>query len=452
MPTPKTLLDAADDDIAASTRQVALYETQLADARTALANAEAARATAESDYEAAQRALRKALDDAAAATIPADRIARLREAGRRTGTVHNAFGALLDARLAAARTAAAAESRQEALAAATAAGVAASARRAALLTAHAQRQAWLTALAAAPLSALRTTARDLADPTKEPLKSAVFRWEAELPQELRTAAEENHRTAWKRASRAGQTVKTAEGLIADTLGAQGGLDAATSKAAIGFATAERALREYATGAELRVARGLSIFQRVAGTAVASASQRTELSDTRFSADAKPGADAVSQRAPKVRDLEDADQALADARLTKQVTDPTRAVPDSAVTTERGAVTTAQTALNGIAPPTTAQRNALLEWTAQLPDAPWTVLVDFLNARRDLEALASLDPATIRSDFTTAEDALATAMIAEANGARSLAMLRAELALRERVRTAVDAARDAMATSAARCDV
>lgn len=291
---------------------------------------------------------------------------------------------------------------------------------------HTRREAYKSAIAAPALNTVKADATAVL--ASAVMKRATARIGKNFPAEILTIADKRRATRVKRLKSLQANVDAAQ----DALGARGaadnGLAGATAPKAIAFQRAERAVANYVATAVARLAAARAVLGKLEaievdtkGTVpdVLTAAEKAQLTAEKEAGKAaEPAAEVVDAALNGVFAAQDA---LAVQILTSIETDVDALSTDPKVAAERAAIDTASTAFkNALATFTAANKSALDQWEVAIPDAAWSVLLDYETATAALTELAAIDPAALTTAMDNAQSDYATA-----RGAAEVAQRRAD---------------------------
>lgn len=436
--------------IAFATNDQAAFTTARSIAQTAVTGAQAAAATAQSQLDAALAA-QKALETAIAAnraklagtSIPAEIEALVKKLTDDTVDLRQQSWTVLDARdaLAAARnTQAFAEVRLQR----ADAQLKVADQMVALVTAETNRRnQWIAAAGQPPLQTLRQEATDIADGTggSTLLADAQAKLDTSptrVPQELLDVAELRF-NLWRARVKAD---RDAVSFVKVQIGAQVAADLGKSGAAqqlgITFRENEAAFGEWAASARNRFDRAVALLEGIAnlGAGVFAISE----------AEAAQANDATEPQATNRQNAADAEEAIYPAQTTVDQRQETldneilkaQAVdPNKADVSGDGGVPAATASLNaaqGVLTPLVAafdaaEKDLMASWQVRLTDQTWRRILDFFEARAELQDLKATDPAALQTAMTTSEGLYGDALVAASASGRSIGYLQDVFALR-----------------------
>ena len=318
-------------------------------------------------------------------------------------------------------------------------------------TARADRLArWHAALAAEPLASVGARATEAKKPNVAPCKPARLRVEGDIPASLRSRALERYDEELARAALARDAAAEADALLAEELEPVSG-EAAAAVAAL--ADAEAALGDYVAYADARLAAAVAAFGAIAASPPLTAAEQAAIAEPARVADGEAAALKEQARDGKRKDLAAKRAELEEKKLELLAADIDVDLPanaqvqalEAAIATLEGELAAAETGF------TPALRADLDDWEAAVPDAAWSNLLSFEQAKRRLAELAAADAANLESAVTTAETALVTALEADLKRRRTLAFLRGAAARNRRRNDVTLAVQDRRALGAVRGD-
>jgi hypothetical protein len=305
----------------------------------------------------------------------------------------------------------------------------------------------------APASTLKADAQNaLANP---PATTAGDRLKNDFPAPLFKRAEAGAASEFGRLNRLQDTASTAEDLISTARGA-------VDKARLGLSRAVAQLQACVQDGAKNLSQAVQTLGSVAdpNRAALTADEINSIASKdkngvvdahlqQARSDAADHSTAVVNGQAKVDDLQaDLDQARLNARA--KGLDDAGVEADAAVTAARDALTQPTADLNDAKNHfTAADKAALADWVAAVPDANWQLFADFSSASSTLDDLSADDAAALTQKVTDAENALVTALTSSLKDAA--APIREESARLSSVRDAQQTALSRRAFSALRGD-
>lgn len=163
--------------------------------------------------------------------------------------------------------------------------------------------------------------------------------------------------------------------------------------------------------------------QTARTAVGTAITNFETLDDPWRAEEKDRDEKLGEVAIKQAELDAAIKKAIAAKKDPE-TDPDVATARTNLETAQGDLADAETTYKE------SDHGILHAWEAAVPDTTWRLFADFEEAVAELNALKGIDPATLQTDWETAETNCVTAQLAADRSASVLAQLEAEQARRE----------------------
>ena len=434
---PTTLKDFATAELdRAKTRQRFAQEDLKAN-NAAVDTAKKDQAEAAKKLAQAERAAREIRAKLAEIPMPADGAALIEQLEGRIVESHTQEASALDAeaRIAAGRVRADRAAKEEARASADVA-----LDEARKSTAEKKHDEWVQAKTRAT-GALGSLPQDAIDLLNDAAKNQDFtaartRVEGDIPAALLTRARARGQRELD-ALEAARTARTSrEDALATELATNGGKAGAVFEKGLAFARAEAALRDFASRAEEDKAQAVQTFK-----AIAAAPPLTQAVKDRIAALAADGAAALpaEQERDIARAAVQAKQEQLDARLETVRDAGDDVTADAQVGTLTGELAALNATLNTKQAAFDIVKEDLDAWEAAVPEATWAALFALDEARRTLERLGAVVPATLVSDFDTAEDAYATSLLEAAAAARRTIDLEDDVAVRS---AGVDALLDA----------
>ncbi len=307
------------------------------------------------------------------------------------------------------------------------------------------------ALAVAPLSSLPANA--LAELTGAAITAARARIDPpRMPASLFTLVERRFIRLEARRRQAIAHLGAAERARADELRADGGTPGAAQAEGVLYDQAVSAIETFVSGAENRLDFAIATLTSIGNADAWSNEVATALAQDAAARDASAALALTYEQAQIDLDLAQAARDIAALPLraadplASEATidgDPSIAVEVAAVAAANAALTTA----DGLYTP--GDRDRILAWQAELPEAGWDAVRSFLRARRILQDLAgaivdAVNPASFTAQLDTAEGVYGDALEAAALHRRALARHDAELGLAAaRRETAVASAEDTL---------
>lgn len=449
MPAPTTLLEYATQERDACVNALQDATAEFAAAQSALTTAVRDLTADAAAAAALERQIANKRTELAVTTVPAEAGALVTEITELI-IEHRALQAqLLDREAASAEGRARVSAAQTAVQQAAARRTAAEAELAREQLAAQQRDAWKTALGQPPLSTLPATATaTLGDAAFTAAEAEVN----DLPEKIRDTATSRYGVyrAQLEAARSGTT--SAEDLLAGEYGASGGGEGLAAQHRIDFDRAERAVRDFATGAAERHAAALALLATVADGELLSDAEKDEIDDPALVTPGESAADLGITRDDAQKTVDEKRSFLEALTLQQRAADPDADVTTvPAVQTAQSELDTATQDRDDAQTAFDPERPALAEWVAVVPDPAWRRVRAFLDARTILQALSAADPATLVTDLNTAEQTLAGALAQAAQRRRAVTLLREGVALRAARLATAEKARDARLLSAVRAD-
>jgi hypothetical protein len=266
--------------------------------------------------------------------------------------------------------------------------------------------------------------------------AARTRVEGDIPAALLTRARARGQRELDMLDGARAARQTKEDDLATELATSGGKAGAVVEKRVAFARAEAALRDFVMRAKEETEQAVSTFK-----AIAAAPPLTQAVKDRIAALTADGAAALpaEQERDTARAAVQAKQAQVDARIEAVRDAAGDVATDAQVATLTGELATLTGTLDTKQAAFDAVKADLDAWEAAVPEATWTALFALDEARRTLERLGAIVPATLVSDFDSAEDAYATRLGEAAAAARKAIDLEDDVAVRS---AGVDALLDA----------
>ncbi|WP_224360823.1 hypothetical protein [Hyalangium versicolor] len=452
---PTSLLDAA-------TQERDLYKTARDNARSSLGTAQAALAAARTQLSAALALLQNLEEQIAAGraklavtTVPSEAAVLLGQIAALSVQHRQQQAEVLDARATQGAAQAKVASTQSTLELASARLSSAEAKLQKATQEDSRRLALKTAVGQAPLVDLRTAATNVLTGVGSTLYAdAQSKFASSvIPTKLWDLAAQRY-TLWAdRLKQARKAVDEAEAQAATLRDTNGGLPGKAEKQGVSFRLAERRLTEYALTANDRYTRAVTLLQKIAQptNSVLTAAEITDVQDDLTDRNAAADLEKALNTAQSTVDTRQA--AYDDAVLAAYAKDPndTDVSDDAGVQAAKvpldSAKSTRDTAAGKLG---TAEKATLLDWASVVPDAAWRQILAFLEATTLLTEIKDT-PNTLVADLTTAETTYATALIAAAKDAYSLAFLENAIATRKAMLETLQADQPTRLLSAIRGD-
>lgn len=407
-------------------QQLTIYQAEQSAAQSDLTNAQASLQTVNTQLAADVKALAKAGSDIAAAraqlavtTIPADANALIMQITSLIITQRGLQGAVLDDQDQAAAAQAAIDSANATLARATARVASVQSTIATVQTDDSRRQSYKSAIATAPLSALKGDATTfLGGPT---VTHATSRVGKDFPAQIVTIAGKRHDTRAGRLKSLQTVLDNAQNALATERATDGGLDGVATQKGIVFQRAQDGLSNYVATAANRFAKAQAVMSALeaieldlTGTVpdVLTAAEKAQLAaQAAAGAAAEPTAETLDADLNAVFAAQDSLDAQILTSIAANVdglsTDPNVVAKRAAIDAAAAAFKTALSTFAG------ANKKDLDQWEAIIPDGAWKVLLDFQEGTAALNELSLIDPTTLAAAMDTAENDYATALSAAA---------------------------------------
>ncbi|HEX9186820.1 MAG TPA: hypothetical protein VGB87_07105, partial [Vicinamibacteria bacterium] len=436
---PTTLKDFATAELDRARKRREFAQEDLQAANAAVNAAKDDQANAAQDLAAAERAAREIRAKLAQIPMPADGAALLEELEGKIveGRAQEARALAAEARISAGRARADRAAKDEARASAAVALAEDRKKKAEArhleyantdTTTEPRKPKGWKPKATTDLAGLPQDADDLLnDATKnQDYAAAKARVEADVPAALLTRARDRGQKELDALAAARQAVKAKEDERATELAASGGKAGAVVEKEVAFARAEAALRDFVLRAEEERQQAVAAFKSIAASPAL-----TQAVKDRIAALTAAGAAALpaEQDRDTARLAVEAKQALLDARIEAVRDGGGDVTTDAQVATLQGDLATANGALAAKQAAFDAVKADLDAWEAAVPETTWTALFALDEAKRTLDRLKVVVPATLVSDFDTAEDAYATRLGQAAEAARKATDLEDDLAVR-----------------------
>jgi hypothetical protein len=270
-----------------------------------------------------------------------------------------------------------------------------------------------------------------------------------FPAEILAIAQKRHDTRGNRVKSLQTMLHNAQDALASGLAADNGLSGEAAQKQLAFVRAEDALRDYLATAKSHFDKATATMRALEAIEVAAAGtvpdiltdpEKAQLAAGQAAgAAAEPTAEAIDGDLNAVYSAEND----LDAQILTQIaanvdqlsTDPTVQAKRVAVKAKADALQNAKDAFSA------ANKADLDRWEAVIPDAAWSVLLDYEDALAALNGLSGIDPAALATQLDSAENDFATALASAAIAQRRADYYGDAIALRQR---RVDAANDAIA--------
>ena len=296
-----------------------------------------------------------------------------------------------------------------------------------------KREMMKTTLEIAPLDTLPKDAADFHD--GDTTTRATARISKNFPPELLSIVEKRYTSWTSRVTKLTKELTDAEDALADEYAAAGGLDGAARKTEIEFRKAEGELADYFATARVGFERAREVMNQLEAITLADGKVPDILTDReQKDAASNPARTAVSPDVKAVVDKRDAYFEALDkvdvAVLALIKADFTAPARDAVIQTKRDAATAWQTVKNTEKDFNKDEKTTLGQWEAVIPDAAWTVLLQYKDALAELDRLKGSNPAGLIKTLTDTEGAYAAALAAAAKAQRHIAALGDAVALRQ----------------------
>ena len=441
---PTTLKAFAAAELAKAEKRRQFAQEDLKDANVRLEAAKRVKADAAQTLATAERAARALRAELAQIAMPADGEALLEKLAEKIVEAHaqEARGLDADVQIAAARVGAERAAREEARATADVSRAEDRKKDADRkhdeyantdTTTEPKKPLGWKPKATTVLASLPQDAADLLnDATRnQDFTAATARVEDDIPADLLTRARERAQKELDAVERARTAARTKEDELATELATNGGKAGAVVEKRVAFARAEAALRDFVLRSEAEIEQAVNAFQSISAAPPLSAAVEDLITD--LTASGSAALTAERERDTALAAVE-AKQAQLDARIEVVRGDGGDVAADAQVATLQGelaplvaTLSAKQTALDGV-------KDDLDAWEAAVPETTWASLLALDEAKRVLQRLAAITPATLVGQFDTAEDAYATRLGEAAAASRKAVDLEDDLA--QRAATAV----------------
>lgn len=426
-----TLQAVATDELAKSEAEQNRATAQLATAQTDLAQAQADLTAATADLASAEDAGALIQRKIAQTTIAADGQALFDDLDANTTLVRSKQVAVVDAKERIADATSRIVDAQAEIAQATSAAVVSKAALTVATSQDADHTTWSTAATSAPLDNLPTQADvTAAGPAKTAADAALARLDdasgGDLPHDLFERAQERRQQRVDRVKAVSDAATTAEDSEA-AAAAAGGLAGTATQTQLTFERSESALRDYALTAQQQFDRAMTLLEGVAQATPLNTDEKNRIT-TLATAATTANSYALQKTRDDAQAQVDTDQDAVDAAVLAAVTADPTADPNAdagvvaavgTLTTDQGALATAQTAYEG------APKDALDALESSVPAATWSAFSDYEEALGLLADLHAKDPTQLTNDLKNDETAYATALRAVQDNTR-LVLALAEL--------------------------
>ncbi|MBZ5558153.1 MAG: hypothetical protein LAO77_12840 [Acidobacteriia bacterium] len=433
-------------------QQLTTYQAAQSAAQSDLSAAQAALAAAKTKLDTDQRALAATLASIASAraalavaTIPADAAALIETITQSIITQRAQQGTVLDDQDAVAEAQASADAAAATLARAASRIASVTSTIAAVTADDDRRQAYKTAIAAAPFNTLKADATTyLASAT---VTNATTRIGVDFPDKILTIAGKRHDARTGRVDSLHTVVENAEDALANERDTNGGLAGAAASALTEFARAEAAVADYVATASVKFTRAQTIMAALAAIQLDSTlpdvltdAEKTQVAALKAAAAAaEPTAETLDG---DLTDIFDAEDDLAAQVLTSIAANVDGLASDATITAKKAAITSAKNAFAAaLATFNGANKDDLDALEAVIPDTAWLVLLEYEEGMAALNEIAGITPATLASAMDAAESTYAAALAAAALSDRRVDALSDAIAYQQ---DRLDAARAAIA--------
>ncbi len=287
-------------------------------------------------------------------------------------------------------------------------------------TRQARHQARVAALAAEPLSSLKTAAQTaLGDQSFTDAKDRV---ENDLPTKLRTRAIARGTAEHDRLHRALAAFTGAQDLLDSHNETAAGTAGKVSKLQTALLRAEEQLADYVLHAKDRFDSAVSQLTAIVASPQLTTAEQEQITDSSLETDREAAADAEKARDDALTEVELKATALATKRVEVEAGDIDAEVDsDPAVIDLANQLQTAKTTLTAAeASFTTEMRQVLDRWEAAVPEPIWANLVSFGQAEATLKSLKtpSPTPTAMKTAVTNAESALLAALLEQDKNQRT----------------------------------